>query len=214
MAVSAAGQFTPANWQRIWVKLTRPRIRDRPPAKCASSLTQGIGRRHASVPLASRISTGSKIRKRPPIKVRERSLYGQSQSVNNCGDGLNLDELVAAAKNSDTHQRARHIVAAKCLPNHVPRRYQIEATPCYVRRTNSGGWVLLTDVAALELFVELIVPELGLRVRFSLRNDLEVELALDLAVQDLQLSIFDLGKILREIFRRGEMQFLGHRVSS
>jgi hypothetical protein len=41
--------------------------------------------------------------------------------------------------------------------------------------------ILLTDVTDLELFVALIVSELGLRVRLSLRNDLEVELALDLA---------------------------------
>ena len=70
MAVSAAGQFTPANWQQPWVKLTRPRIRDRPLARCANSLTQMIGRPRASVPLGNRISTASNIRKRSLISVR------------------------------------------------------------------------------------------------------------------------------------------------
>jgi hypothetical protein len=71
---------------------------------------------------------------------------------------------------------------------------------------------LLTSVAVFELFIEFKVPELGFRVRLSLSNDLEVELALNLAVQDLQLPISDLGKIQGKIFLRGEMQFLGHRV--
>lgn len=40
------------------------------------------------------------------------------------------------------------------------------------------------------------MPELGLRVRLALRNDLMIELALDLAVQDLQLPISDLSQVL------------------
>ncbi|SFT92594.1 hypothetical protein [Arthrobacter sp. ov118] len=44
------------------------------------------------------------------------------------------------------------------------------------------------------------MPELGFRVRLSLSNDLEVELTLNLAVQDLQLPISDIGEI------QGKMQ--------
>ena len=42
-----------------------------------------------------------------------------------------------------------------------------------------------------ELFIERVMPELGCRVRLSLGNDLEVELALNLAVQGLQQPISD-----------------------
>jgi hypothetical protein len=74
------------------------------------------------------------------------------------------------------------------------------------------GRQMLTTVPVSELFIELIVPELGLRVRLSLSNDLEVELALNLAVQNLQLPISDLSQVLGKIILRGEMQFLRHHV--
>ena len=58
-----------------------------------------------------------------------------------------------------------------------------------VGRGSDGDFVLRTRthrnrrVAVSELFIELTVPEPGLRVRLSLSDDLVIELALNLAVQ-------------------------------
>lgn len=70
----------------------------------------------------------------------------------------------------------------------------------------------LAVVARLELFVEFVVPEFGLGVRLPLRNDLIIELALHLAIEDLQLLIFHAAQILGKAVLRGEMQFLFHHA--
>jgi hypothetical protein len=72
--------------------------------------------------------------------------------------------------------------------------------------------VALTVVAGLELLIQLIVPEFRLRVWLALSNDLKVQLALDLAIEDLQLLVFDGGQIFRKALIRGEMQFVAHRA--
>lgn len=86
-----------------------------------------------------------------------------------------------------------------CLPGRAEGTRALIAPLC----RSSEPSVSLTVVACLKLLIELKVPELRLRVRLALSNDLIVELALDLTVEDLQLLVSDVGQVLGKMFLRG-----------
>lgn len=65
-------------------------------------------------------------------------------------------------------------------------------------------------VPFVELFVDVIVPELGFGVRPALGNIFVVKLALDLAVEDLQVLVLHNREVLGEGILRREMQLFRH----
>lgn len=73
-----------------------------------------------------------------------------------------------------------------------------------------GGGRLSAVVAFLEFLIEVLVPELCLRMRFALGHVLIVQLALHLAVQNLQVPVRNCGKIFRELIFRCQVELFGH----
>jgi hypothetical protein len=66
------------------------------------------------------------------------------------------------------------------------------------------------DVPFFEFLVEVMVPELGLGIRFAFSHVLIVQLTLYLTVQDLQLAVRDGREIFREVVFRCQVELLRH----
>jgi hypothetical protein len=75
---------------------------------------------------------------------------------------------------------------------------------------DTGRARLLAVVAFLELLVKIVVPEFGLGVGFPFYHVLIVQLALDLAVQNLKVLVRHHREICREVVVRRQVKFVRH----
>lgn len=81
--------------------------------------------------------------------------------------------------------------------------------PCFTR---SEGELRLSFFTIFEFRVHLFVAEFGLGVRCAVGDDFVVDLSLDLAIENLELFVFQFCQIFRKRIGRSDPQVIRHGV--